>query len=94
MRNPPHPGRGLGGDIEALGFTVAEAAEALGVTRRRLYNVINGRSAITPEMALRIEKGIGGTASAWLRMQSAYDLARLRLRAPHIEVRKLAPKVA
>ena len=72
MRRPPHPGRGLKDDIEALGLTVAEAAEALGITRQQLYNVINGKSGITPEMALRLEKGVGGTADAWLGMQEPY----------------------
>jgi len=90
MKNPPHPGRGLKDDLDALGLTVAEAAEALGITRQQLYNVINGRSGITPEMALRLEKGIGGSADAWLAMQVAYDLAQLRLREADIKVKKLA----
>ena len=78
MRNPPHPGRGLKDDIDALGLTMAEAADALGITRQQLYNVINGKSGITPEIALRLEKGLGGTAEAWLAMQAAYDLVQLR----------------
>ena len=90
MKNPPHPGRGLKDDLDALGLTVAEAAEALGITRQQLYNVINGRSGITPEMALRLEKGVGGSADAWLAMQVAYDLAQLRLREAVIKVKKLA----
>ena len=94
MKNPPHPGRGLRDDIEALGLTVAEAAKALGVTRQQLYNVISGRSGITPEMALRLEKGVGGTADSWLGMQAAYDLAQLRQRAGDIRVKKLAPRAA
>lgn len=94
MKNPPHPGRGLRDDIEALGLSVAATAEALGVTRQQLYNVINGKSAITPEMAIRLEKGIGSTAETWIRMQSAYDLAQVRLKASAIKVRKLVPKVA
>jgi len=94
MKNPPHPGRGLKDDLDALGLTVAEAAEALGITRQQLYNVINGRSGITPEMALRLEKGIGGSADAWLAMQVAYDLAQLRLREAVIKVKKLARRVA
>jgi antitoxin HigA-1 len=49
MKDPPHPGRGLKDDIGALGITVAEAAEALGITRQQLYNVVAGRSGITPE---------------------------------------------
>ena len=71
MKNPPHPGRGLKEDIDALGLTVAEAAEALGITRQQLYDVINGKNGITPEMALRLEKGVGGMADAWLAMQAA-----------------------
>jgi addiction module HigA family antidote len=94
MKNPPHPGRGLKDDIDALGLTVADAAVAIGVTRQQLYNVINGKSGITPEMALRLEKGVGGTADAWLGMQAAYDLARLRRREADIKVRKLARKAA
>jgi addiction module HigA family antidote len=94
MKNPPHPGRGLKDDIDALGLTVAEAAEALGVTRQQLHNVISGRSGITPEMALRLEKGVGGTADAWLGMQAAFDLAKLRLSTAEIKVKRLAPKAA
>jgi addiction module HigA family antidote len=94
MKNPPHPGRGLKDDIDALGLTVAEAAEALGITRQQLYNVINGKSGVTPEMALRLEKGVGGTADSWLGMQTAYDLAQLRRRDTDIRVKKLAPRVA
>jgi len=94
MKNPPHPGRGLKDDIDALGLTVAEAAEALGVTRQQLYNVINGRSGITPEMALRLEMGVGGTADSWLGMQAAYDLARVRRREADIKVKRLARRAA
>ena len=94
MKNPPHPGRGLKDDIDALGLTVAEAADALGVTRQQLYNVFNGRSGITAEMALRLEKGVGGTADAWLAMQAAYGLAQLRRRQADIRVKKLARRVA
>ena len=94
MKNPPHPGRGLKDDIDALGLTVAEAAEALGITRQQLYNVINGKSGVTPEMAFRLEKGLGGTADAWLGMQAAYDLAGLRRRGAEVKVKKLARRVA
>lgn len=94
MKNPAHPGLLLRDDLEALGWTVAEAAEALGVTRQQLYRVINGTSAVTPDMAIRLEKGIGSTADTWLRMQAAYDLAQARLRAASLKVKKLAPRVA
>jgi len=94
MKNPPHPGLGLKDDIAALGLTVAEAAEALGVTRQQLYNVISGRSGITAEIDLRLEKGVGGTADTWLGMQAAHDLAQLRRRKADIRVKKPARRVA
>jgi addiction module HigA family antidote len=73
---------------------VAEAAGALGVTRQQLYNVINGKSGITPEMAVRLEKGVGGTAAAWLAMQAAFDLAQVRKREADIKVTRLAKRAA
>ena len=94
MKNPPHPGAGLKEDIEALGLSVAEAATGLGVTRQQLYRVIRGQSGISPEMAPRLEKAIGGTADGWLRMQLAYDLAQIRARAGSIKLKRLEPKVA
>ena len=94
MKNPPHPGAGLKDDIEALGLTVAETAAGLGVTRQQLYNVTSGKSAITPEMALRLEMAIGSTAEHWLRLQLAYDLAQARLRNEKLVVKRLAPKAA
>ena len=78
MKNPPHPGLGIRDDIEALGFSVAEAAEGMGITRQQLYNVINGKSGITPEMAVRLEKAVGSTADHWMRLQAAHDLALVR----------------
>jgi antitoxin HigA-1 len=90
MKNPSHPGRLVKADIEELGLSVSEAADGLGVTRQQLYRVINGESGISPEMALRLEKAIGGTADAWLRMQAAHDLAQVRTQAHKIKVRRLA----
>jgi addiction module HigA family antidote len=94
MKNPPHPGRLLKADLEELGLSVAETAAGLGVTRQQLYNVINGKSGITAEMAVRLEKAIGSTADTWLGMQANYDLAQARLSKIGTTVRKLAPKVA
>ncbi len=94
MKSPAHPGRLLKDDIEALGLTVAEAAESLGVTRQQLYRVLNGTSAVSPEMAFRLEKAIGSSADTWLRMQIAFDLAEVRRRAAKISVKKLVSKVA
>jgi antitoxin HigA-1 len=94
MKNPPHPGRLVKDEIEALGLSVAQAAEGLGVTRQQLYRVIKGECAISPEMAMRLEKGIGSSAATWLRMQMNYDLAKLHERDAAIAVTRLAPKVA
>ena len=92
MKNPPHPGGLVGENIEALGLGVAGAAKGLGVTRQQLYNVINSKSAISAEMAVRLEKAIGGSADFWLRLQSAYDLAQVRLRKRPVKVKRLTPK--
>ncbi|HET6618933.1 MAG TPA: HigA family addiction module antitoxin [Dongiaceae bacterium] len=94
MKNPPHPGELLKDNVDELGLSVAEAAKGLGVTRQQLYNVINGKSAITPEMAVRLEKALGGTADLWLRMQVNYDLAQVRRNDRGIKVRRLSPKAA
>ena len=94
MKNPAHPGLLIKDDLEALGLSTAEAAAGLGVTRQQLHNVIGARSAITPDMALRLEKGIGSTADHWLRMQMAFDLAQARLRNEKLTVKRLGPKAA
>ena len=94
MKNPAHPGRLIKADLEELGLSVAEAAKGIGVTRQQLYRVINAECAITPEMAVRLEKAIGSTADTWLRMQMNYDLAQIRLRAASIKVKRLERKVA
>lgn len=94
MKHPPHPGRLVKDSIDALGFSVAEAARGLGVTRQQLYKIINEASAVTPEMAVRLERALGSSADAWLRMQAAHDLAQVRARPGKIGVRRLVPKVA
>ena len=79
MKNPPHPGRIVRQDcIEPLGLTVTGAAKALGVTRQALNNLVNGKAGISPEMAVRISKAFGGSPDMWLRLQSNYDLTRVR----------------
>ena len=83
MHNPPHPGETIRDDIlPALGLTVTEAAAQLGVARPSLSRVLNGRAAISPEMALRLEKWLGvengGRADLWLAEQTSYDLWQAR----------------
>jgi addiction module HigA family antidote len=69
-----------------LGLSVTAGAKVLGVTRQTLSNVINGRSGISPEMAIRLTKAFGSTAETWLRMQVAYDLAAARKDEAKIKV--------
>ena len=92
MKNPPHPVRLIKDEIDALRLSVAKAAEGLGVTRQQLYRVINGECAISPEMAVRLEKGIGSSAAAWLKMQMNYDLKQIQKRASAMAVKRLVPK--
>ena len=89
MKNPPHPGRLIKDDIEALGLSVAQAAEGLGVTRQQLYRIINGECAVSAEMAVRLERGLGSSAAAWLKMQMNHDLAQVWKRADELGVKKL-----
>jgi len=90
MKNPPHPGLSVRDDcLEPLGLTVTEAARRLGVSRRQLSDLVNGRAGISPEMAIRLDKAFGGGAETWYRLQAAYDLARALERADEIEVERL-----
>lgn len=87
MKNPPHPGRIVRQDcLEPLRLSVTEGARVLGVTRRALNNLVNGKSAISPEMALRLSKAFGSTPEMWLRLQMNYDLAQVRRREAEINV--------
>jgi addiction module HigA family antidote len=100
MFNPPHPGFTLRDDVlPALGLSVTEAAEQLGVARVTLSRMLNGRAGISPEMALRIEAWLGvergGEARLWLAEQSAYDVwqAEQKFKAAPMHVQP-APMVA
>jgi antitoxin HigA-1 len=94
MKNPPHPGGSIRrACLEPLGLSVTEGAKALGVTRQTLNNVINGKSGISPEMAIRLSKAFGSTPETWLRMQLAYDLAAALKDESKIKVvRQLVPQ--
>ena len=82
MKNPTHPGEPIQDNLADLGLSVAETASGLRINHQQLHNVIAGRSALSPEMALREEQALGGTADAWTRMQGNYDMARLRAQGP------------
>ena len=87
MKKPPHPGRILKQDcLEPLALSVTDGANALGVTRLTLSRIINQKSGISPEMALRLEQMGWGSADLWVRMQAAYDLSKARLNSDHIVV--------
>ena len=90
MKNPPHPGRSVRHDcLEPLGLTVSEAAKRLGVSRKQLSDIVNGRAGISPEMAIRLDKAFGGGAETWYRLQAAYDLAQAMRHAGRIKVERL-----
>src|SRR5213592_4292875 len=91
MKNPPHPGLSVRHDcIEPLDLTITGAANILGVTRQALNNLVNGKSGISPEMAIRLDKAFGGGAETWLRLQMAYDLAQARQREADIDVQQVS----
>lgn len=90
MKDPPHPGLSVRHDcLEPLGLSVTEAARKLGVSRKQLSDVVNCRSGISPEMAIRLDKAFGGGPDTWYRLQAAYDLARAMQSADHIKVERL-----
>ena len=90
MNSPPHPGLAILHDcLEPLGLSVTEAARKLGVSRKQLSGIVNGRSGISPEMAIRLDKAFGGGASTWYQMQAAYDLARAAVKADSIDVKRV-----
>ena len=92
MKNTPHPGDLIKTEIvEALGLNVSKAAELLKVRRATLSDLLRGKAALTPEMALRIEKAFGPDMNHLLRMQLAYDVAKTRERAHSILVKRYVP---
>ena len=90
MHNPPHPGEVLRElCLEPLGLTITDAAAALGVSRKTLSAILNGRAGISPEMALRLSIAFGTTPEIWLNQQSQYDLWIARQVSPKMKVQKL-----
>ena len=92
MKNPPHPGDLIRTEIiDALGLSVSKAAGILKVRRATLSDLLHGKAALTPEMALRIEKAFGPDMNPLLRMQLAYDVARTREQARDIADERYVP---
>ena len=90
MKTPPHPGETVRYDcLEPLGLTVTEGAKVLGVTRQALNNLVNGKSGISPEMAIRLSKAFGSSPETWLGMQIDYDLAKVRQHEDRIQVKRV-----
>ena len=88
MKNPPHPGSFVFDEcIEPLGLTITEAAQALGVTRVTLSDLVNGKRGISPEMAVRLSKAFGVSAGTWLVQQAQYDLTQVN--SDRISVKRL-----
>ena len=91
MQNPPHPGGIVRRQcLEPLGLTVTRAAGGLGVTRQALSELLNGKTGISIEMAVRLAKAFGSTPETWLGMQQAYDLWQIRDHVDQITVKKFA----
>jgi addiction module HigA family antidote len=96
MHNPPHPGEVLKElCLDPLDLTVTAAAAGLGVTRKTLSAVLNGRAGVSPDLAIRLSKAFGRSPESWLALQMQYDLWQAGQRAKKIAVRKFpVPKAA
>ncbi len=93
MKNPPHPGHSIKGNcLDPLGLNVTEAAKLLGVARHTLSRILNGHAAISPEMAIRLEKAGWSNAEFWLRRQTTYNLTQARRSEDRIKVDRYQPQ--
>ncbi len=91
MRNPPHPGEVLRNlCLEPLDLSVTEAAKALGVSRKTLSAILNGRAGISPEMAIRLSIAFDTTAESWLNQQVQYDLWQAERRRSKLRVARIS----
>ena len=89
MHNPAHPGEIVRKEcLKPLGLTLTAAADALGVTRKALSDLLNGHAGVSPDMAIRLEKVFGSTADTWLGMQMQHDLWEARQRTDKIKVNR------
>jgi addiction module HigA family antidote len=91
MHNPPHPGEILRSlCLEPLGITVTDAAKALGVSRKTLSSILNGRAGVSPEMAVRLSMAFNTTAESWLNQQVQHDLWQAEKLRKSLRVSRLA----
>ena len=92
MVDPPHPGGIVKREcLEPLGISVTKAAEGLGVSRQALSELVNEKTPVSVEMAIRLSKAFGSSPETWLGMQTAYDLWEARERVGQLQVTRLAP---
>ena len=91
MHNPPHPGEVLKElCIEPLGITVTDAAKGLGVSRKTLSSILNGKAGISPEMAVRLSIAFNTSSESWLNQQTQYDLWQVEQRRNELQVTQLS----
>jgi antitoxin HigA-1 len=91
MHNPPHPGEVLRQlCLEPLGLSVTDAAKGLGISRKTLSAILNGRAGISPEMAVRLSLAFSTTSESWLNHQVQYDLWQAEKQRKNLRVMKLA----
>ena len=91
MHNPPHPGEIIKElCIEPLGLSVTEAANALGVSRKTLSSILNGRAGISPEMAVRLSIAFDTSSESWLNQQLQYELWHAEQKRASLNVSRLA----
>jgi antitoxin HigA-1 len=90
MHNPPHPGEVIRElCLEPLNLTVTDAARHLGVSRKALSELLNGRVGVSPEMAVRLSIAFETTPQSWLAMQMEYDLWKAEKKRPKLKVKKI-----
>ncbi len=95
MVAPPHPGGIVRRQcLEPLGLSITKAAQGLGVTRQALSELVNEKSGVSVEMAIRLSKAFGSTPETWLGLQTAYDLWQARERVSQLQVTQFAPAFA
>jgi len=89
--NPPHPGEVIRSlCLEPLGLSVTDAAKALGVSRKSLSELLNGKSGVSAEMAIRLSIAFNTSAESWLSQQMQYDLWKVRRKAKKLRITKIA----
>lgn len=91
MHNPPHPGEMVREMcLKPLGLSVTKTAEALGVSRKALSELLNGRTGVSAEMSVRLSRAFGSTPEFWMGLQMNYDLWRVKKKTDKLKVKRLA----